>query len=318
MDGKKRIARLRNAEKWKRLGFRGIPQIAPVADKIKGMQADLVVIDDVIPGEVQLQMIVDNGRRKKKKAKRLGQAIAEFAFINAFPFAKKAEDSEKKSRFANAHRMIDALEKKGFKVLGAGHYSTVLAHPKCSDKVIKVTRTPDNWIDYVKWAAEKGYAGGFAPRVYSWKKFPSGWSWAVMERMERTLDSGYDWRDSDDEYSEKDYKGEHDFTLIFSLLSHARNGNTMAQVYIEDLAPGTFAFVKDLTSVMRAGDIRGANTMVRKDGSLCFTDPCAGTSKLTTTRIRSGDFPRSIRRCFICELLSILKPIGLKTLIRFG
>lgn len=277
MDGKKRIARLRNEEKWKKLGFGAF------------------------------RALVAKPASKKPKKKKLAQIVG-----IAEKFVKREDgkvwdcwsctwrDPPPNGVFGSAHRIIDKLQKKGYKQLGSGHYSTVLAHPKCSDKVIKVTRHQDNWIDYVKWASEKGYAGKFAPKVYSWKKFPGGWSWAVMERMEHTLDAGYDWRDDCDYGNSEDSvpSKENDYSLIFALLEPAGRGNTMAQVYMEDLVPGAFAFVKELRSVMRASDIRGANTMVRKDGSLCFTDPCAGETKITVTRLRSGDLSPSIWRYY--------------------
>src|SRR5882672_10391646 len=76
-----------------------------------------------------------------------------------------------KNPITNAWAYISWLEKKGFKRLGAGAYSTVLGKDG-SDKVIKVSRSLDNWIDYIQWSAANGYAGNFAPRVYSWKRHP--------------------------------------------------------------------------------------------------------------------------------------------------
>lgn len=290
MDGKKRIARLRNAEKWKwewkKVGL-GAFNVFFEAKKEHSLLAKVVDDFKEVPRDVP-------GVKPKKKMRNLGLPRTDGKVWDSWTCSWN--EPPKPGPFGSARAMITALQKKGFKMLGSGHYSTVLAKPG-SDKVIKVTRHQDNWIDYVKWAAEKGYAGGFAPKVYSWKKFPGGWSWAVMERMERTLDGGYDYRDDYDEMSASE--SEHDLSLIFSLLTPASRGNTMAQVYMEDLVPGAYSFVKELKATLRAGDIRGANTMIRKDGSLCFTDPCAGETKITKTRLRSGDFSPSVWRYLI-------------------
>lgn len=282
MDGKKRIARLRNAEKWKKLGLIGFGALRPKAIGQKAKTVNAVIIDGVaVECKVDIDKIVNKAKKKFEKA--------EMTWDN-WNCQYVPRQPPIPGVFGTSRKMIEALQKKGFKVLGSGHYSTVLGHPKSPDKVIKLTRHQDNWIDYVKWAAENGYAGGFGPKVYSWKKFPAGWSWAVIERMERCVGycNGYD-----DEYSSND-----DYSIIFSLLSAAQNGNTMATVYAEDLCPGAVDYVKKLRSVMRASDIRAANTMVRKDGSLCFTDPCAGTSTLTTTRLKERDFVPSVWRYF--------------------
>lgn len=277
MDGKKRVARLRNAEPWKKIG---LGCFFDVEKKVASLKKDMAAVVGIKPKKK---------KRRNKDFPRTDGKVFDF-------WTCTWQEPAKPGRFGSAHAMITALQKKGFKQLGSGHFSTVLAKPD-SDKVIKITRHQDNWIDYVKWASEKGYAGGFAPRVYSWKKFPGGWSWAVMERMEKTLDAGYDYRDDYD--ASTSTGSENDLSLIFSLLEPAGRGNTMAQVYMEDLCPGAFGFVKELRSVMRASDIRGPNTMIRKDGSLCFTDPCAGETKITVTRLRSGDLSPSIWRYLI-------------------
>lgn len=289
MDGKKRIARLRNAEKWKKLGFGAFFRSKPRA-----------------AGEFKFGMAVNKPKKKRNKDEpRTDGKVWDF-------WSCQWLDPPKPGRFGTAQAMIYALEKKGYKRLGSGHYSTVLGHPKSSDKVIKVTRQQDNWIDYVKWAAENGYAGTFGPKVYSWKKFPAGWSWAVVERMSHCVGEGYD----DYGYCSdpgccppKTSGNGDDYEIIFTLLNAAGRGNLMAQVYVDDLCPGAFEYISKLKSAMRAGDIRAANTMIRKDGSLCFTDPCAGDSKVASTRFKERDFVPSVWR-FNCELFLISKPIG--------
>lgn len=179
--------------------------------------------------------------------------------------------------FKHHQNFIVKLQSKGFKILGNGHYSTVLAK-EGSDRVIKVTRMDDGWIDYVKWGAENGYAGKFSPMVYSWKKFPAGFSVAVMERMDFDLD--------------RDKAEGSDYQLLFDLIYRSKK-SMLAKVYMDDICPGIVPFIDKLKRTLRASDIRGANTMVRKDGSICFTDPVADPERkptVTTTRLKGKDF----------------------------
>lgn len=294
MDGKKRIARLRNAEPWKKLGFKGLGLFR------NGKK------DPEVKAELQLFVVADKPKKKRNKDKPRTDGKV-WNFWNCC-----WEDPPRPGRFGTALAMISALEKKGYKRLGSGHYSTVLGHPKSPDKVIKVTRHQDNWIDYVKWAAENGYAGTFGPKVYSWKKFPAGWSWAVIERMSHCVGEGYD--DYGITYNSDaghyiPAKGGDDYEIIFTLLNAAQRGNIMAQVYVDDLCPGAFEYITKLKKAMHAGDIRAANTMVRKDGTLCFTDPCAGSSIIGKTRFKERDFVPSVWR-FNCELYLISRLIG--------
>jgi hypothetical protein len=188
---------------------------------------------------------------------------------------------EPKGVFKSALNFANALKKRGFELLGQGCFSMVYAK-KDSDKVIKVTYRPDNWIDYVTWAAEKGYAGTYAPKVYSYKKFPAGFSVAVMERMAKPARNSYD---------EDDY-------VIQCLLTPALRGNKMAQLYLDDYSPGLPKFLIDFWDKWKDSrfDMYGDNMMFRKDGTFCVTDPLAGKSTLTKTRLRSRDFgPSPVR-----------------------
>lgn len=300
MDGKKRIARLRNAEKWKKLGFGGF---------LRQWREERAAS---IKNDMQLLVVGLDPKPVKKKKRAWGDELI-YKAAKGFEWDWGSCTWIKtpiKGCFGTAQGMIAALEKKGYVRLGSGYYSTVLGHPKSPDKVIKVTRHQDNWIDYVKWAAENGYAGTFGPKVYSWKKFPAGWSWAVVERMARCVGENNSCCDYDS-YDEESICTDRsdDYEIIFTLLNSASRGNLMAQVYVDDLCPGAFEYVSKLKKAMRAGDIRAANTMVRKDGTLCFTDPCAGSSTIKTTRFKERDFVPSVWR-FNCELYLISKQIG--------
>lgn len=168
------------------------------------------------------------------------------------------------------------LQKRGFKRLGSGAYSTVYGHPK-SDRVIKVTSgSQDNWIDYIQWAAKSGYSGNFAPKVYSWKHYDKGFSVAVVERMEKTL-------------TELEYK--EDAKLIESLLYPSIRGNVMARLFLDELSPGLGKFIDDFSSTFKgATDLYGKNMMLRRDGSFAITDPVCGQKETTLNRLRSKDF----------------------------
>lgn len=88
------------------------------------------------------------------------------------------------------YRFIEHLEASGFAYIGGGAYSAVYAIPS-SDRVIKVNLCADGWLDYVLWAQSSGYAGTFAPRVFSYKRFDDGTYIAVVERLANTLSERY-------------------------------------------------------------------------------------------------------------------------------
>ena len=83
---------------------------------------------------------------------------------------------------------------KGFHAVGSGFFSNVLT--KDGKRVVKVG-SDNTWEPYVLWAAENGYAGTFAPKVYSFHLHKDGPEHhrvytAVMERLECTLSRAYD------------------------------------------------------------------------------------------------------------------------------
>jgi hypothetical protein len=264
MDGKKRIARLRNDEKWKALGFdrpkEKKERIAKIIAKFKGLPP---------PPKKKSLALMKVGVNLRKPPDWMMDAIGEMIPVHREP--------ENPHPLKNPRRFIERLQKRGFEVLGSGCYSTVLAKPG-SDRVIKVNRNTDNWIDYVQWAAKAGYAGNYAPKVYSWKRHDS-WAVAVVERMKETYN----------------YKYTHDQALIMSLIGPAKYGSVMAKLYMEDLAPGSVEFFEQLHMRRFDGDIGGGNVMFRNDGSICVTDPCAGHIKTTAKRFRTGDFSPVIR-----------------------
>lgn len=174
------------------------------------------------------------------------------------------------------------LRKKGFVRLGSGCFSTVLARPG-KDRVIKIThQLGDGWIDYIQWAGQNGYAGGFAPRVYSYKyiKAKEPFSIAVVERMDHLLYNA-------------DKKGP--IPPIMSLLPHAANDNDMAKSMLDLVAPGLVKFRMELQAKFKYLDLHGGNVMVKGD-RICFTDPVGGhgSGSVIKTRLRSSDFEKKI------------------------
>ena len=198
-----------------------------------------------------------------------------------FPSLKEQRAILKKSEvlqkpFDSGHGFIHALERKGFKKLGQGAFSVVLAKPD-SKRVIKVTRRieDDGWIDYIKWADKKGYTGSFAPKVYSYKYIKGrerDFAISSMERMKSSLGSvGY----------------QHDATVLWDLIHKATNDNQLATRLLNIAVPGLDQFNKDLRKTFGALDLHSGNLMVRENGSLVFTDPVGGyTAPPTRERLK--------------------------------
>lgn len=89
-------------------------------------------------------------------------------------------------RFAmDAYAYMAALKARGYKEIGDGCYSTVLAK-RGSDKVVKISRCKDSWLEYITWANRHGFGGSHAPRVYAFKQYPQFYV-AIMERLDCTL-----------------------------------------------------------------------------------------------------------------------------------
>lgn len=214
-------------------------------------------------------------RPKAERAKPVKRVIVDrFGFI-----PHKPPETDPKKPFLNGWSFGAKLISRGYKKLGSGCFSTVYA--KSDDKVIKVTTILDPWIEYCLWAAEKGYAGTFAPKVYSYKKFKgkdgNEFAVSVVERMEKGF---YNVKATEDAY------------CISALMWPACRGNKMAQLYLDDLSPGLPKFLLDFNEKFGKDhtDIGGNNMMLRKDGSFCLTDPLAGRPSADYKRLRSRDF----------------------------
>lgn len=179
----------------------------------------------------------------------------------------------------SASRFEEGLKKHGFIRLGSGMFSAVWAHPK-SDKVIKIIKQEDCWIDYAYWANQAGYGGTLAPKVFSFKK-KANYSLAVVERCAKLA---------------RQFEFKTPESVVQSLIYQVGHGNETAQTLLDLLHAGSEKFFKDLRdkfSGHRRFDFHGENIMFREDGSLCVTDPICGTSSLTSTRLKARDFTPS-------------------------
>jgi len=199
-----------------------------------------------------------------------------------------------KKPFDDADGFIKALEKKGFKRLGSGAFSTVLAKDG-SDRVIKVIRRPDGWINYVHWAAQIGEAGHFAPKVFSYKKIKLRKGEIALASMERL------------EYDLENADPNHALKILPELLYRAEH-NGMAAKFTETLAPGLISYLTKMKKQWNAEkwwnfDLHSGNLMVRKDGSFVIVDPVSRGAE-GFTRLKEGDFSPSV------VLISLISLIG--------
>lgn len=188
-----------------------------------------------------------------------------------------------KKTFDSPEGFIKGLERRGFTVLGSGAFATVLAK-EGSDRVVKVIRRPDGWINYIAWAARMGEAGKFAPRVFSYKKIKGrnkDFSVAVMERLSYTLE---------------DTPEEHALKILPGLLWRAEK-NAMAANFTEVLAPGLLGFMKKMAERWKIPienfDLHPGNLMVRADGSFVVVDPVSRGEDLYN-RLRAGELSPAV------------------------
>lgn len=220
----------------------------------------------------------------KKKIARLRNALKKAA--KATPEWEKAwrklrrwnRDFEGSKPFDDGLAFVHHLGKKGFKNIGEGAFSIVMAKEN-SDKVIKISKVadqPDGWLDYVKWAAEKGYAGTFAPKVYSFKRVKGrqlDFNIASMERLNYKCD-----------YS----KGAILLPRLFDY--HIHYGNDVAAKMADFVMPGVSAFMTDLRASFPEArwDLHGGNFIPRNDNFMVLTDPIAGLKSTAPKRWKAS------------------------------
>jgi hypothetical protein len=181
---------------------------------------------------------------------------------------------EKCQKLWDSDEFIERLKRRGYRTLGAGCFSTVLAKGN-SKRVIKVNRRPDGWLDYVLWAAKHGHMGKNAPMVYSFRRFNEGTSdefyVAVVERCKMTVDDLYPQNKR--------------VTELFSSLTsgmRGRMGSERDALKADDMQPGSLRFAIEFKLTFTTHtDLHSGNFMVREDGSLVCTDPISGSSSGT-------------------------------------
>jgi len=181
------------------------------------------------------------------------------------PLSNRGKKSMQRSEYENKLRALN------FEHLGKGMYANVFAIPN-TDKVIKVASN-DAWPDYIKWATKNGYAGKFAPKVYS-LKFHDGWYVAIMERLVDTMKNF--------RVSSEQYQLYYDHVARRSSDIPARSSKGKPKDLIE--------FVHNLRDAGLANDLHQGNVMVRKDGQLVITDPSHGGFSSERFRIKNSAF----------------------------
>ena len=174
--------------------------------------------------------------------------------------------------FEDSRTYQKKLQKHGFEVIGSGAHSSVYAR-KGSDRVLKVNYVNDNWPDFAKWAIDKGYAGTFAPKIYSLKQHKRFYV-CSMERLDKTMQAA---------------GRKHPLAPAVDVFNFACHANDNAKAILDLLVPGMDKFGEDLTAEFKTDlDIHAGNFMLRKDGSLVAVDPVYGRSSGKTYRIKNA------------------------------
>lgn len=220
----------------------------------------------------------------QKAREELQKAKEELWAANVIDCFKPKQPPECKSPFECGISFGNFLEKKGFKRLGSGTFSTVFCKGD-SQRVIKVCHRLDAWMDYIAWSAKKGYCGTYAPRVYSYKYFKgitSPFYVAVVERLEKTYGMVED---------------QHPQAFAYTAFKwNLQHSNDNAQQLLDLLSPGLSKFTVDVKDFAKnhSLDLHSGNFMVRKDGSFVATDPIMGHQQfVSTNRLRTKDFTGS-------------------------
>ncbi|MGQ7794516.1 hypothetical protein ACUN0C_19095 [Faunimonas sp. B44] len=154
-----------------------------------------------------------------------------------------------------AHDYAERLTRLGFYEIGSGCYSRVYKRIG-SDRVVKVCAVGDLGIDYLIWAHENGWAGNWAPKIYSARRFADGAYIAVLEHLEATVSRVPKYKT---QYEDMRRSREHPFMKA-----------------LRDRFPHT-----DF-------DLHNNNWMIRKTGQLVLVDPLSesGTSTNKFEKLR--------------------------------
>lgn len=175
----------------------------------------------------------------------------------------------------NRSRFIESLIKNGYFLVGQGYYSNVYTKPGL-DKVVKVG-SGDDWIDFILWGIDNGYAGAFTPMVYSYKYFPEGYFYvAVVERCKA--------------FSECCFNQKHkmDYDMFRNIVSCIRGWGGGIDACPINWQTFVRRFKQFASERSDADDLKEANWLMRPDGSLCLNDPMHGSASRWRGRIKNG------------------------------
>lgn len=189
-----------------------------------------------------------------------------------------------KSPFESGRAFRKHLEKKGWKWLGGGMFSSVM-WKEGSDKVLKVCNTLDPWPHYVIWANKKGYGGTFAPKIYSYKYYKgvkSPFYVAVMEKLDKCTHN---------------LKGNHPLVMMDKLFYYtSQHSNEHAALCMDLMVPGAGKFAKDFAFEFPQDkfgyDLHGGNFMTRGDKEFVLTDPLSRIKGLRPEQDEASDNSR--------------------------
>lgn len=274
-------------EKQRRNKFFGVPcklnkaqrELLLKVGKLPDLPAELKCVE-----KKRNRMVVR--RVAPKPQLKMWQQVQPGEWLNIFAVPTQKKDPKlppgKTSTFNSSYEFVEALQKKGWERIGGGAYSYVMGKPG-SDKVMKISKSQwdGGWMEYIKWATENGFAGTFAPKVYSWKKIKGkecDFSICSMERLDKV-------------FSEYDHKGEvYAAYNLFSL--QVQKGNETAGLLSDLLYPGLGTFnAKFKKRFERSGlDIHRGNFMTRKDGGFVCIDPISSGGSYPTNRFRLADY----------------------------
>jgi hypothetical protein len=183
-------------------------------------------------------------------------------------------------------RVAQLLERKGYRCIGQGAYSTVFAHADDPDWIIKLNREVDLWPSYIKWAKEHGYEGKFVPEVSALRTMNAKtkpFYIAKVKRLQTTLSDSAD-REPKHlvQYLANDLREDADTDWEKSIQSYK-------QQLADSRQEGITKFVQDFYANFSGHrlDLHGGNWMLDQHNKVYLTDPITGLSHCSTQKAKS-------------------------------
>jgi hypothetical protein len=192
------------------------------------------------------------------------------------------------------------LTRKGFVKIGDGLNADVYTKIG-SDRVIKVGSRRDIWPEYIEWATKNGYAGTFAPKVYS-LKYHDHIFVAEMERLVCTISDILNNMGRD-----------HIYCRLQRAITHIIYGYEIDAAEIKDQvelkeATDLITFIRDIQEARFNNDLHNQNWMLRKDGQIVLIDPSSFESYAHKLRIKRGEIITPSRGEEQCNSMNRLRP----------